>query len=51
MEYYKKIFGDPDPNSVALDEDSIEDIPQLSADENRFLIADFSMDEVHKAIF
>jgi hypothetical protein len=31
-EYYKKLFGEPAPNSVGLNEDRVEDIPQLSAD-------------------
>jgi hypothetical protein len=50
-EYYKKLFGSPEPSSVVLDEDRIVDIPQLSADENRVLIANFSMEEVYNAIF
>jgi hypothetical protein len=50
-EYYKKLFGNPDPSSVSLDEDRIEDIPQLTAEENTLLIKNFSMEEVHDAIF
>jgi hypothetical protein len=50
-EYYKKLFGNPDPSSVSLDEDRTEDIPQLSVEENTMLIANFSMEEVHDAIF
>jgi hypothetical protein len=50
-EYYKKLFGDPVPSSVSLDEGRTEDILQLSAEENGVLIADFSMEEVHDAIF
>jgi hypothetical protein len=50
-EYYKKLFGEPNPNSVTLNEDRIDDIPQLSADENSLLIADFSVEEVRKAVF
>jgi hypothetical protein len=34
-----------------LDEGRIVDIPQLSANENAGLIANFSMEEVHDAIF
>jgi hypothetical protein len=34
-----------------LDEDRIEDIPQLTAEENTLLIKNFSMEEVHDAIF
>jgi hypothetical protein len=50
-EYYKILFGDPNPNSVTLNEDRIDDIPHLSADENSLLIADFSVEEVRKAVF
>jgi hypothetical protein len=50
-EYYKKLFGNPEPSSISLDEGRTEDIPQLSADENRALTANFSMEEVHDAIF
>jgi hypothetical protein len=34
-----------------LDESRIEDIPQLSAEESTVLITNFSMEEVHDAIF
>jgi hypothetical protein len=50
-EYYKKLFGNPEPSSISLDEGRTEDIPQLSAHENRALTANFSMEEVHDAIF
>jgi hypothetical protein len=50
-EYYKKLFGNPEPSSVSLDEGRTADISQLSADENRVLIANFSMEEVQDAIF
>jgi hypothetical protein len=50
-EYYKKLFGNPEPSSVSLDEHRTADISQLSADENRVLIANFFMEEVQDAIF
>jgi hypothetical protein len=50
-EYYKKLFGDPDPSHVSLMDNRIDDIPQVSPEENSLLSADFSMDEVHDAIF
>jgi hypothetical protein len=50
-EYYKKLFGNPEPSSVVLDESIIDDIPQLLAEENRVLIENFSMEEFHDAIF
>ena len=49
-EYYKKLFGAPEPNSVVMMEDRIDDIPQLSNTENDILSADFSIEEVHDAI-
>jgi hypothetical protein len=51
LEYYKKLLGNPEPSSVVLDEGRTADIPQLSADENRVLIANFSMEEFYNAIF
>jgi hypothetical protein len=50
-EYYKKLFGSPEPSPVTLDESRINDIPQLSATENNLLIMDYSMEEIHNAIF
>jgi hypothetical protein len=50
-EYYKKLFGNPDPSSVTLNENRIEDIPQLSATLNSLVIMDYSMEEIRKAIF
>jgi hypothetical protein len=50
-EYYKNLFGSPEPCSVTLDESRIGVIPQLSAIENNLLIMDYSMEEIHKAIF
>jgi hypothetical protein len=50
-EYYKNLFGESVLNSVALDEEKIDDILKLSTEENSLLIANFSMEEVHKAVF
>jgi hypothetical protein len=50
-EYYKKLFGDPDPSSVSLSEDRMNDIPQLAPAKNDLLIANFSLEEIHEAIF
>jgi hypothetical protein len=47
----KKTCWSPNLSSVILSEDRIEDIPQLSADENSLLIVDYSMHEICKAIF
>jgi hypothetical protein len=50
-EYYKKLFGNPEPSSVSLDEDRTDAIPQLSAEENNLLTVNFSMEEIRSAIF
>ena len=43
--YYKKLFGAPDPSNVSLMEDRKDDIPQLSREENALLSGDFSRSE------
>jgi hypothetical protein len=49
-EYYKKLFGDLDHNSVSMMEDQVTDIPQLSPEENAILTAKFIEEEVFEAI-
>jgi hypothetical protein len=49
-EYYKKLFGEPQHSSVVMEEDRIDDIPQVSAAENETLIKDYSFEEVYEAI-
>jgi hypothetical protein len=49
--YYKNLFGKPDTTSIELDESIIHNIPQVSDSENENLTANFTMDEVKKAIF
>ena len=49
-EYYKKLFGEPKHTSVSMVEDWVQDIPQVSAEENALLTADFKEDEVFEAI-
>jgi hypothetical protein len=45
-EYYKNLFGDPDHNTFSMMEQQVEDIPQLSAEENDILTADFTREEL-----
>ena len=40
-EFYKKLFGAPDPTNISLMEDVTQDIPQLSAEENSILTSPF----------
>jgi hypothetical protein len=49
-EYYKKLFGAPEDSSVIMMEDRINDIPQLSVQENELLSKTFTEDEVLAAI-
>jgi hypothetical protein len=49
--HYKDLFGPPKPCSFSLDESRIEDIQQVSQEENDLLIRPFTMDEVWEAIF
>jgi hypothetical protein len=49
-EYYKKIFGPPEDNSFEMIENRIDDIPQLSEEENVLLTANFTEEEVFQVI-
>jgi hypothetical protein len=49
-EYYKTLFGPPVVNYCTMEENTIDDIPQISAEENTILISEFSENEVFEAI-
>jgi hypothetical protein len=49
--YYKVLFGPPKPSSFSLDESRVDDIEQVSQEENDLMIRPFTMDEVEEAIF
>jgi hypothetical protein len=49
--YYKKLFGAPEECTISLDESRIADIPQVTPEENNFLTAPYSEEEVRKAVF
>jgi hypothetical protein len=49
-EFYKNLFGTPTPNHFGMIETENHDTPQLSADENRILTANFSKKEIRDAI-
>jgi len=40
--YYKNLFGQPEANNFSLVESRIEDIPQVSAEENIILTSPFT---------
>jgi hypothetical protein len=48
--YYKDLFGQLTPSSFSLDESRVDDIMQVSGEEND-LISPVTMDEVREAIF
>jgi hypothetical protein len=49
--YYKELFGKPKRNNFSMDESLIEDVPQVTPEENEALVAEFSEKEVRDAIF
>jgi hypothetical protein len=49
--YYKNLFGAPEEGNFFMDETQTDDIPQVSVEENNFLTAEYSEEEVRKAIF
>jgi hypothetical protein len=49
--YYKSLFGSPDEGNFGMDETRTDDIPQVSVEENNFLNALYTEDEVKKAVF
>ncbi|WVZ71809.1 LOW QUALITY PROTEIN: hypothetical protein U9M48_020345 [Paspalum notatum var. saurae] len=49
--YYKSLFGHPETLDVVLDENRIDDIPQVSPQENELITAPFTPEEVRAAIF
>jgi hypothetical protein len=48
---YKNLFGAPKEGNFFMDETQIDDIPQVSVEENNFLTAEYSEEELRKAIF
>jgi hypothetical protein len=49
-EYYKKLFGAPEPNFFSMEEAVTSDMPQISSEENNILTAEFNEKEVYDAI-
>jgi hypothetical protein len=45
------LFGRLEESLVRLDPSRMDDIPQVTADENIMLVEDFTEDEVRKAVF
>jgi hypothetical protein len=49
--YYKNLFGALEEGNFYMDESRTDDIPQVSVEENNFLTAEYSEEEVRNAIF
>jgi hypothetical protein len=49
--YYKDLFGPTKPSSFSLDESRVDDIVQVSVQENEILVKPFTVDEVRGAVF
>jgi len=45
-QFYKELFGPSEDNHFAFDESRIDDIPQVSQSENKFLTASFTEKEI-----
>jgi hypothetical protein len=45
------LFGRPEESTISLDSGHIEDIPQVTYEENQILVEEFSEEEVRKAVF
>jgi hypothetical protein len=50
-QFYKTLFGPSDDDNFSLDENRVNDIPQISAEDNEKLTAVFTEKEVKEAIF
>jgi hypothetical protein len=49
--YYKELFGKPERNNFSMDESLVEDVPQITPEENEALVAEFSEKEVRDGSF
>jgi hypothetical protein len=49
--YYKNLFGPPESNTLSLAKSRMDDISQMSVEENEQLVKPVSEEEVHHAIF
>jgi len=50
-QFYKDLFGPPDASDITLEEDRIQDIPQVTQEDNEMLTSEFTMAEVKSAVF
>jgi len=50
-DYYKGLFGPSEDNTISLQDNLTDDIPQVSSAENDTLISPFSEQEIREAVF
>ena len=50
-QFYKDLFGPPDASDITLEEDRIQDIPQVTQEDNEMLTSEFTEAEVKSAVF
>jgi hypothetical protein len=51
IRYYKNLFGQPVESNISLDESNIDDISQVTENENETLTSPFTMAEIKEAVF
>jgi hypothetical protein len=51
LNYYKNLFGAPEEGNFYMDETQMDDIPQVSIEENALLTDFYLEDEVKKVVF
>jgi hypothetical protein len=49
--YYKGLFGPPEASGASFDSSIMNDIPQVSPDENSYLTTVFTENDIREAIF
>ena len=49
--FYKDLFGPPDASDITLEEDRIQDIPQVTQEDNEMLTSEFTEAEVKSDVF
>ena len=50
-QFYKDLFGPPDASDITLEEDRIQDIPQVTQEDNELLTSEFTEFEVKNVVF
>ena len=51
LSFIRTFFGSPDVSEITLEEDRIQDIPQVTQEDNELLTSEFTESEVKHAVF